>query len=46
MLCKNILKADVNQIVLVTGYQKKKIENALPNGIDNIVHNENWKKGN
>ena len=45
ILCKNILKADVNQVVLVTGYQKKKIENVLPNGIDTIVHNENWKKG-
>ena len=32
ILCKSVLKADINQVVLVTGYQKKKIENALPNG--------------
>ena len=45
ILCKSVLKADINQVVLVTGYQKKKIENVLPNGIDTIVHNEHWEKG-
>ena len=25
ILCKSVLKADINQVVLVTGYQKNKI---------------------
>ena len=44
-VCKMVLGARVNQIVLVTGYQSNKIEKSIPEGINTIVHNRKWESG-
>tara|TARA_B100000886_G_scaffold53693_1_gene32995 strand:+ start:34 stop:645 length:612 start_codon:yes stop_codon:yes gene_type:complete len=44
-VCKMVLGARVNQVVLVTGYQSNKIEKSIPEGINTIVHNRKWESG-
>ena len=44
-VCKMVLDAKVNQIILVTGYQNKKVEKSIPKGIYTIVNNVEWENG-
>ena len=44
-VCKMVLDAKVNQIILVTGYQNKKVEKSVPKGIYTIVNNVEWENG-
>jgi len=44
-VCKMVLDAKINQVVLVTGYQNNEVENSIPKGIDTIVYNKNWESG-
>jgi len=44
-VCKMVLDAKINQVVLVTGYQNNEVEKSIPKGIDTIVYNKNWESG-
>ena len=44
-VCRMVLDAKVNQIILVTGYQNNKVEKSIPKGINKIVYNKNWESG-
>ena len=44
-VCRMVLDAKVNQIILVTGYQNKEVEKSIPKGINKIVYNRNWESG-
>ena len=44
-VCKMVLDAEVDQIILVTGHQNKEVEKSIPEGINTIVYNKNWEKG-
>jgi len=44
-VCRMVLDAKVNQIILVTGYQNNEVEKSIPKGIDKIVYNRNWEHG-
>ena len=44
-VCKTVLDAKLNQIILVTGYQNAEIEKVLPKEINNIIYNKNWNQG-
>ena len=44
-VCRMVLDAKVNQIILVTGYQNNKVEKAIPKEINKIVYNRNWESG-
>ena len=45
IVCENVIKARLDQIILVTGYQAKKILKVIPKQINEVVHNHNWDKG-
>ncbi len=45
LVCKTALGTKLDQIILVTGYENLKIEKAIPNEIDNIIYNKNWRQG-
>jgi len=45
IVCENVMKARLDQIILVTGYQAKKILKVIPKQINEVVHNHNWDKG-
>ena len=44
-VCRMVLDAKVNQIILVTGYQNNEVEQSIPKGINKIVCNRNWESG-
>ena len=44
-VCRMVLDAKVNQIILVTGYQNNEVEKSIPKGINKIVYNRNWESG-
>ena len=45
IVCENVVKARLDQIILVTGYQAKRILKVIPKQINEVVHNHNWDKG-
>ena len=45
-VCKTVMEAKINQLILVTGHDRFAIEDAVPKGIDNIMFNKDWKRGN
>ena len=44
-VCRMVLDARVNQIILVTGYQNNEVEKSIPKGINKIVYNRDWESG-
>lgn len=44
-VCKTVMEAKINQLILVTGHDRFAIEKAVPKGIDNIMFNKDWKRG-
>ena len=44
-VCRMVLDAKVNQIILVTGYQSNEVEKSIPKGINKIVYNRDWESG-
>ena len=38
-VCKTVMEAKIDQLILVTGYDRFGIENAVPKGIENIIFN-------
>ena len=44
-VCKIALETKLDQIILVTGYQNFEIEKVVPEEINNIIYNKNWRHG-
>lgn len=45
IVCENVLKAKVDQVILVTGHQSSEVIKVVPNEINEIVNNKDWEKG-
>ena len=45
IVCKSVLKAALDQVILVTGYQSLEVIKAVPDEIDEVVYNKEWEKG-
>ena len=45
IVCENVIKAKLDQIILVTGYQSKEVLKVVPKDIIKVVQNHDWKKG-
>ena len=44
-VCNTILNSGLKPVIVVTGFEHKKIEKALPKSIDQIIHNPEWEQG-
>ena len=44
-VCNTILNSGLKPVIVVTGFEHKKIEKALPKSIDQIIHNSEWEQG-
>ena len=44
-VCNTILNSGLKPVIVVTGFEHKKIEKALPKSIDQIIHNPEWEDG-
>ena len=44
-VCNTILNSGLKPVIVVTGFEHKKIEKALPKSIDQIIHNPGWEDG-
>ena len=45
IVCKNVIKAKLDQVILVTGHQSSEIKKVVPDQINQIIHNSQWKNG-
>ena len=45
IVCETIIKVNLDQVVLVTGYQSNEIKKVVPDKINEIIYNKNWKEG-
>ena len=45
IVCKNVIKAKLDQVILVTGHQSSEIKKVVPDQINQIIHNSKWKNG-
>ena len=45
IVCKNVIKAKLDQVILVTGYQSSEIKKVVPNKINQLIYNSQWKSG-
>ena len=45
IVCETIIKVKLDQVVLVTGYQSNEIKKVVPDKINEIIYNKNWKEG-
>ena len=45
IVCESVLKAKLDQVILVTGYQSSEVIKVVPNEINEIVNNKDWEKG-
>lgn len=44
-ICTTVIKAGLKPVIVVTGFQHEVVEKALPETIDQIAYNPNWKSG-
>lgn len=44
-VCDAVTHSKVKPVVVVTGYQNKKVEDLLPESIDRVVYNKEWENG-
>ena len=44
-VCNTILNSGLKPVIVVTGFEHKKIKKALPKSIDQIIHNPEWEDG-
>ena len=44
-VCNTILNSGLKPVIVVTVFEHKKIEKALPKSIDQIIHNPEWEDG-
>ena len=44
-ICHTVLNSGLKPVIVVTGFQHKAVEKALPEFIDQIAYNPNWKQG-
>ena len=44
-VCKTVLSANINQVIVVTGYENEIVSQAIPKEVDNIVYNSDWNSG-
>ena len=44
-VCNTILNSGLKPVIVITGFEHKKIEKALPKSIDQIIHNPEWEDG-
>ena len=44
-VCKTIISAGLNPVIVVTGFDHKNVGKVIPKGIDKIVFNSNWESG-
>ncbi len=45
IVCENVLKVKLDQVILVTGYQSSDVLKVIPDQINEIVINKDWEKG-
>ena len=45
IVCESVLKAKLDQLILVTGYQSSEVIKVVPDEINEIVNNKDWEKG-
>ena len=45
IVCKNVIKAKLDQVILVTGHQSSEIKKVVPDQINQIIYNAQWKNG-
>ncbi|MCS5653474.1 MAG: nucleotidyltransferase family protein [Candidatus Marinimicrobia bacterium] len=44
-ICHTVLNSGLKPVIVVTGFQHKAVEKALPELIDQIAYNPNWEQG-
>ena len=44
-ICHTVLNSGLKPVIVVTGFQHRAVEKALPGMIDQIAYNPNWKQG-
>ena len=44
-VCKTVLSANINPVIVVTGYENEIVSQAIPKEVDNIVYNSDWNSG-
>ena len=44
-ICHTVLNAGLKPVIVVTGFQHRAVEPALPESIDQIAYNPNWEQG-
>ena len=45
LVCKTVLSANINPVIVVTGYENEIVSQAIPKEVDNIVYNSDWNSG-
>ena len=44
-VCKTVLTANLNPVIVITGYENENVSQAIPKEVDNIVYNPDWDSG-
>ena len=44
-ICHTVLNSGLKPVIVVTGFQHRAVEPALPESIDQIAYNPNWEQG-
>ena len=44
-ICHTVLNSGLKPVIVVTGFQHREVEPALPESIDQIAYNPNWEQG-
>ena len=43
--CDTLINSKIKPILVITGFEHKKITNSLPKSIDSVICNDNWSEG-
>ena len=43
--CDTLINSKIKPILVITGFEHKKITNSLPKAIDSVIYNDNWSEG-
>ena len=43
--CDTLINSKLEPILVITGFDHKKITNSLPKAIDSVIYNDNWSEG-
>ena len=43
--CDTLINSKIKPILVITGFEHKKITNSLPKAIDSVIYNDNWSGG-